>query len=417
MTQILTGLFIHRAADDSLMELQNCVDTFINLDEYRGIKALESILSEQKSERRFPHWVLNDVRKNLLALGKLPENNPYLNLGLKEYIKEFTSIGSFEMRVNILDYLRLSLKMGVNIDIENIGFFWCMYGRRKDYSVINMHVALKVFERKGFTDEAQSLKRVVDTQNMSEKGIRHLLTAYIDIHEPSIIDKVLKSYDLDELNIIWFNLSSKHIGAFPKTLFNYATNTLFEHNRSRQEVNFRDIQNVFYSLKWPVLLERLKFFRYKIRVLKNAQELEKLEKCEIAIIPFVDDENENEFNSSDYRYKHGILDSGDKALILKKKLSAIEVSGYLNGNYAALEDIDIFKFYSKDSIAKNLEHIFYNAILGKVRSINSFGSLYYLVGNLPELVDIYKEESNMVNLYHSFETFLELSMLDNANNS
>ncbi|ASO06043.1 NACHT domain-containing protein [Arenibacter algicola] len=411
LTHILTNLYIYKTSDESLLELQNCIDTFINVDENEGIRTLEIILHRQSSERRYPHWVLNDVKKNLLALGRLPEKNPYLNLNLKNYVKEYSSIGSFDMSVNILNYLRLSLEKEIKIDIESIGLFWCMYYRRKDYTVINMHVALKVFEENGLIDEETAIKRVVFTQNMSEKGIRHLLADYISIHSPSIINKVIKYFDLDDLNIIWFNLLPKHISAFPERVFNYAVNTLWKHNRFNKEVDFKDIANVFYSSRWEELLDDLKFFKYKIRISKDAEELKKLKKCAITILPYEEDGHKS--NSSDYRYKHGMLDSRDKELIIGKNLSVVEVSGYLNGNYAALEDLDIFKLYSTDTVAKNLKHILYNATLGKINSINSFGSLYYFVGNLPKLVDTYDEESNIKELFESFVIFLELSMLNN----
>lgn len=123
LTQILTNLYIHKTENESLLELQNCVDIFIDIDEDLGIRELKNILDRQNSERRYSHWVLNDVRKNLLALGKLPDNNPYLNLSLKDYINQYSSIGSFDMWSNILSYLRLSVEQERRIDIESIGLF------------------------------------------------------------------------------------------------------------------------------------------------------------------------------------------------------------------------------------------------------------------------------------------------------
>lgn len=410
LTQILTNLYIHKTTDKSLLELQNCIETFIDVDENRGIWMFQKILDRQSSERRFPHWVLNDVKKNLLALGKLPEENPYLHLSLKDYIMEYSSIGSFDMWVNVLSYLRLYMEKGEKIDIESIGAFWCMYHRRKDYTVINMHVALKVFEEHKFIDEETAIRRVVFTQSMSEKGIRHLLADYIGIHSPGIVEKVIGDHDLQDLNIIWFNLPPEHISAFPEQVFNDAMNTLSEHNSYRQEVDFKDIANVFYSSKWKELLEDLKFFRYKIRISETAEELPKLKKSGITISTYKDDNPKS--NSSDYRYRHGILDSRDKKFIQEKGLDVIEVAGYLNGNYAALEDLDVFQLYPVQTVTNNLKHILYNAILGKVRNINNFGSLYYLVGNVPRLVSDYGQDQHIRALHHSFEVFLKISRLN-----
>lgn len=411
LTEILTNLYIHKTEDESLLELQNCVDIFIDIDEGRGIAELKKILDRQNSERRFPHWVLNDVRKNLLALGKLPENNPYLNLSLKDYINQYSSIGSFDMWTNILSYIRLSVEQERRIDIGSIGFFWSMYYRRKDYSVINIDVALKVFEKKELIDEETGIKTIVSTQEMSEKGIRNLLADYISIHPPSIIKKVIKLYDLDELNISWFDLPPNHISAFPEKVFNYAVNTLWRQNRFNSEIDFNGISNVFYSSKWTDLLENLKFFRFKIRISDNAKELETLEKSGITVLK--QKEEHEKTNPSGYRYKQGILDSRDKKFIIEKELSSTEVSGYLNGNYAALEDLKIYQIYPKEDIAQNLKEIIYNAVLGKINSINSYGSLYYLVGNLPKLINDYGSEEDIHELHKSFEGFLELSLLKN----
>jgi hypothetical protein len=410
LTEILTNFYIHKISDKSLLELQNCIDTFIDIDENKGIWALERIFYELNLERRYPNWVLNDVKKNLMALGKLPENNPYLKSSLKDYIIEHSSIGSFDMWVNILSYLRLSLKRNEKIEISSIGLFWCMYYKRKDYTVINMDVALKVFEENELIDEKAAIKKVVFTQNMSEKGIRHLLTDYITIHPPEIIEKVLHCFRLVDLNISWFNLPPKHIDSFPDKLFNYATSNLLTYNRHNRELKFEDLENVFYSSKWMELLEDLRFLKYKIRITEDSKHLNELKKYNITLLTYKKDEYKSD--SSEFKYNNGTLDSDDKGYIIEKGLTVTEISGCLNGNYAALSDIGIFKIYQKEDVSKNIKKIFYNAILGKVNSINSFGSLFYFVGNLPKIVNDYGLKSDICELYESFDAFLELSLLN-----
>ncbi len=411
LTDILTNLYIHKTSDESLLELHNCIKTFIDIDENKGIRILEDIFYKQNLERRYPHWVLNDVKKNLLALGKLYEINPYLKLTLKDYIIEYSSIGSFDMWVNILSYMRLSLKRETKIDISSIGFFWCMYYKRKDYTVINIDVALKVFEENGFIDEQTAIKRVVYAQSMSEKGIRNLLEDYISSHSPKIVKKVIDNFEIDDLNISWFHLPPEHISEFPDKVFNYAVSRVLEYNRHRREIDFKDISNVFYSSKWVDLIDDIKFLRCKIRIPEKSKELKRLEKYGVTIMPYEEDEYKS--NSSDHRYRNGMLDSGDLEYITKNNLSVIEIAGYLDGNYSALSDLDIYKIYPKLDVSKNMKTILYNAILSRVRNINMFGSLYYFVGNMPKLVNDYSSEHNIKELYESFDSFLELSLLNN----
>jgi hypothetical protein len=412
LTNILTNLYIHNTSDKSLLELQYCIKSFIDFDENEGISFLQKIYNQKELKIDYPHWVLNDVKKNLLSLGIPPNNNPYLNLSLKDYILKNRSISSFDMSDNILSYLRLSLEKKTKIDISSIGLFWCMYYQRKDYSVVNIAVALKVFEENKLIDEETSIKRIISTQNMSEKGIRHLLTDYINLHAPSIVEKVVDNFEIEDLNISWFNLTPKHISDFPDGVFNYAVRKVFEFNHFQKEVDFKDISNVFYSSRWLNLLEKLKFFKFKIRIPINSKELKEIENCGITYVTY--EEEDHKSNSSEYRHKHGMLDSRDINFITKNNLNDLEVSGYLDGNYSALSDLGIYKIYPKTDISKNMKIILFNAILGKVRSINMFGSLYYFIGNLPKLINDYSSDKNIDELYESFDTFMELSLLNQS---
>lgn len=412
ITEILIDLYIYKSKDKSLLELQNCVNTFIDESENKGISILYGILNKYDKDSYYPNWILNEVKEKLLSLGKLGKKNSYLNLSLKEYIINNSSIGSFGMWPNILSYLRLALEKNKKVDISSIGIFWCMYYYRKDYTVINMEVALKVFEENGLIDEETSINQVVFTQNMSEKGIRHLLTDYISSHSPEIINKVLDVFSIDELNITWFNLPPEHISNFPERLFNYATNALLTYHRHNKQLEFNEIRNVFYSSKWNDLLDDLKFLRYKIRVPENSTELKELEKLDITILPFKEDSHES--NSSEYRYNNGMLNVDDLDFIKDNNLSVTKISGYLDGNYSALTDIEIFKIYPKEDVSKNLKEILYNAILGKASNISMFGSLYYFVGNLPKLINEYGIKKDIFELYKSFNMFLELSLLNSS---
>jgi hypothetical protein len=105
----------------------------------------------------------------------------------------------------------------------------------------------------------------------------------------------------------------------------------------------------------------------------------------------------------------------DKSYIHENKLSVSDVAGYLDGNYSALAELDIYKIFNENDVKKNLKAVFYNAILGKINSINMFGNLYCFVGNLPKLTCDYDDVSNISELYESFNVFIELSLLNERN--
>lgn len=222
VTNILVNLYIHNTDNKELFELQNCIKTFIDINVENGIFILDKIITQYNWKSYRARWILNDVKKILLSLGLIFSNNDYLNLSLKEYIKKNSYLGSFDMWVNILNYMRLSLHQSRKIDITSIGNYFAMYHKRKDYSVINIDNALTVFEEKGLTTEKESIKKIVFIQSMSEKGIYHLLTEYINLHEPNIIKTILNGFELEYLEVNWFQLSSMHISSFSNKLFNFA---------------------------------------------------------------------------------------------------------------------------------------------------------------------------------------------------
>ncbi|GAH66431.1 unnamed protein product, partial [marine sediment metagenome] len=141
------------------------------------------------------------------------------NMTLYDYILKYRYIGSFKMWVEILNYMRLSLEEKRKIDLSSISLFWLMYHERKDYSVINLDVALKAFEEKKFISEDESGQLIVFTQSMSEKGIRHLLNKYIRLHSPDIIKTFVDKYDIKDLEISWFYLPKQFIDSFPDKIF------------------------------------------------------------------------------------------------------------------------------------------------------------------------------------------------------
>ena len=55
-----------------------------------------------------------------------------------------------------------------------------MYGQRKDYSVYTIEDALIIFEEKGLIQEKESIELIHRLMVQSEKGIRHLMSSYIN---------------------------------------------------------------------------------------------------------------------------------------------------------------------------------------------------------------------------------------------
>jgi len=407
---ILVNLYLHHNEDRTLVKLHECVKTYIDNNEYDGISLLEEILQPYSWSSHSASWLLNDVKKKLFSLGKLESSKAYINNSLKQYISAYSHKGSFDMWVNVLNYLRLSLHHSRKIDLSGIGLFFTMYGYRKDYSVVNIGEAFKVFEENDLISEEQSIHKIVFIQSMSEKGVRHLLCEYLSLHNPEIIKILFENYHLDNLLLSCFDLPSSHIDVLPENVFNQSLNQLMRYHSSNKRIDFSEIENVYHSSKWQNLYDKLKFFRFGLNAKEDSIELNNLDKVGLSI-NIIKEDNKYKHNSQD-RYNKGILGEKDKAFIVDNKLSVQEVSGYLNGNYSALAEIEVYDIFKLEDISNNIKEILYNATLGKINSINSFGNPYHFVGNLPRLVNDNCANPSIEELYNSFKIFLKLSQLE-----
>ncbi|GAB3714963.1 hypothetical protein [Flavobacterium koreense] len=413
ISDILVNLYIHKTSIKELFNFQNAIIEYVDVNENRGIELLSNLLIDYNINNPFPRFILNNSKKTILALGKGKNPNDYQLLNLKDYINKNKNIGSFDMLPKILNYMRLSLFEKRKIDLSSIGLFWTMYYERKDYTVINICEALKVFEEKKLISEEDSCKLIINTQKKSEKGIRNLFTDYINIHSPKTIFDVINKLDIYEIEVSWFHLTIEHINKMPENIFNFALNQTIKQSSYSGKVGFREIENIFKTNKWQKVIEKLVFFRLSISISKTHKLLKKLKQEHPNLVVEYEERNESKYRSNSIkRYNQGILTSKDINFIKKKNINIKEISGFTDGNYSAFSDLEIYKIYSKDEIKSNIQNILYYSILGKIKSINSFGSLFYLVGNIPKFIFEYEIETDIEKLHKSFNCFLELSLLD-----
>ncbi len=414
ITYILENIYIHSTKIEEFIEFQKSIVKYIDVDKKEGITILEKILPKYNVRSFYANMILINVKSKIVSLGKGKEPNKYRNLNLNDYIKKYRHIGSFKMWVEILNYMRLSLKEKRRIDLSSIALFWPMYHERKDYSVLNLDVALKAFEEKKYITEDKSCQIIIFTQSMSEKGIRHLLNSYITLHNPDILLTILDKYDMKDLEISFFNLPAKFIDSFPDRVFHYAMEKILKYNHYYKTIDFEEIENTFYSKVWEKIVTILKITKYKIKIPKSHLLVDELKNYDIILEleSSKDDKLKYEENSID-RYNRGILDSEDVDFIKEKKLDITVVAGCINGYNSLFSNLNIFKIYEIEKVRKNAQTILYNAILGKIRSINMYGNVYYFVGNIPRFLIDFDIDEDFNKLYSSFRKFLELSLLTN----
>lgn len=416
---ILANLYLHETKIKELKRLQSAIREYLDKDEYFGVYSLEDALQQFKNVSiRLSGVFLENAKDILLSLGKDFFPNQYHSTSLQELILKNSSQGSFTVWPKVLNYIRLSLHEKRKIDLTSIGYFFAMYGKRKDYTVFNIDEALKVFEEKGLISIDKSIEIILFTQNMSEKGIRHLLNSYIQLHSPDIISKLLQKYHPDWYQITWFDLPAEFINHFPDRLFNYAMNSqLLKWHSYSKEIEFRDIQNVLGSNRKTELMKTMKILNYRIRIPANHPSTKKLQKLECLLSLFEPEDESKYFKTAEERYAQGILDSDSIDFIKEHSLNVEDIAGFTDENRAAFANLEIYQAFSNEIVKENASKILQNALTGKIQSINMFANLFHLPGNVPKFANEHNLEVDYERLYQSFITFMEISLLITNKNS
>lgn len=410
LTYVIEDLFIHDLSRKKFKDLYNAINYYVNGNEYKANLILEDIVIDFGIADYQARWILKDAYENLLALGFIPMENDYINLTLKEYILKNKDLGSFNMQVEVLNFIRLSLNHSRKIDLSSISLFWTKYYQRKDYTLYSIHSALPVFEEKEYVKMVDSVSLINKIQHISEKGYRGLLADYILEKSPDFIKQILENFHPTNLNVSWFLLPSEYINVLPDLIYNIEITNLIKYHRTNRNIRFDEIENLLNSNRLDQFRDDLTFYRYSVWIKEGSPQIKKLKTLKIPYQKF----KEQDYNSTGSlgisRLDQGILDDKNKEVILEKRLKSYEVAAFSDGNYAALSNIDIFNFFGKEDIKANIKTILYNAMTSRLRTIDHFHILWPFPGNVIKLLNDNDVVDDFQNLFNSFNVFLNMSM-------
>lgn len=413
---ILVNLFIHKLDYPKYSKLYRAITNEINCNG-NSFVLLKEFLFESQLPEYYSCGVFKTAKQTIFGLGKEGSTNDYINLNLNEFILKNKHLGSFDLRDEIHNYIRLSVHQQRKIDFSSISIFWTKYYNRKDYSFTTIGTALKTFENKNFIEVENSCELIKSIQKISEKGHRYLFNDYIQQHSVGIIELLHKNFDFKDLLVQWLDLPPDYINVFPDFIFQNELKDRLIYHRTNKEIEFKELENVFKSNRLEELKYVLNRWNYKVRIPTNHTMKDWLNLEEIEIVEYADEEEKNIKNSQEH-FNQGILTSEDKEFILKNKLKSYEVAGFADGWYSVLADLEIYELFERNSVIDNIQKILYNAILGKVRSINSYCSLYYFPGNIPKLIDDYNVDVEFSQLFESFKYYIDMSLFNfNYNNN
>ncbi len=413
LTYILENLFIHNNPANSFNELHSCIKKYMAGQENAAISLLTSFLYPYNTQSYYPSWTLKDAKRNILAYGYLPNTNDYKTLSLLDFIYKNKDLGSFDLRDETHNFIRLSLYESRTIDISSIALFWTKYYQRKDYSLISLDSALKVLEAKDYVPKFECCKLINKIQEVSEKGYRGLLSGYIELYSPQmIIPFISNNFEIKDLRIEWFLLPTEYIDIFPDKVFNTALNNILKYNYHNKEIDLNEIQNVLYSNRLEELESILDLTKYSIRVSKSHPIIKEFKNSRFRFKEFSPDDKNDFKEDSQSHFNQGVLTIKDKEFILMNNLKSYELAGFSNGYNSALADTVVYKIFKKEDIKQNFKTILYNALLGKTRSINFFYNVYYFPGNVLKMIYDYEIDADFDSLFKSFLSYLELSMFN-----
>lgn len=397
LTYVLADLYVNADQRDNFKTLYNAIENFMHGKEEMAINLLVPTVLKSGYRDFFARWILQAAQKRLLAMGECPEQNDFVKLSLGEYIEKHQSKGSFDIWRELLNYMRLSLYQNRDIDVTSISAFWTKYHQRHDYTLLDIPWALVVFEDKGFIDWKDSIRLIMELQDVSEKGYKWLLGSYIKEKGVIFLDQLLSEFNFRDLKISWLLLPSEFIDALPQEVFYYELGEQMNYHSSSKSIELYDVINAIKSNKLWLLKRDFGWANFKIRAKSNNSEIAILKKVGLQAEIYEPESYERDI-------EHGQKDSTND-----KIPSLIEVARTPSSNYAALPEPESFHLFTADEIQENICEIFFNGITAKPKNFNSFNNPFSLPGSMIKIIADADLAADYYSLFQSFVSFLELS--------
>lgn len=409
--ELMVNLYIQGTEVKELKELEKAVKLYIDENNtYLSLQIIKMFLIRRNMSTVFIEYSMRNVRDKIKGLGITTIENDYTELSLESLIKKYKNKGSFDLNPQIHNYIRLSLFQNRKIDIESIGKYFSMYYMRKDYSLINIATALRTFEKRAYLEQLTSIQIILDAQELSEKGIRHILHNYVCKCDKSIITLMRDNFELEDLKINWLELPTIHIEMLSTDEFEILMCFEFDRNYIYDEVKYSDIKNALNSKFKNRILKTMKMLDKSLQFKYASSKFKEFKNCDINVT--LEKKEERLSLKSDEEYlAEGILLNRSKDLVRKNNLTIADVALCTDGHFNSMAELELFSVFQSDEISKQMDTIFRNSLIAKIRSIDMYCSLFYFVGNSPQLLDRYRIDISWDRIYNSFMKYLEISLL------
>ncbi len=378
---------------------------FIYDDEKTAIEKLLYLTNSFGIDRMWASSALNATRYKLHELGFFEDNNIFRNISIKEFISKHSHKGSFEIMQYLESYLRLINYESKETDIFSINSAWIMHYNRKDYSVYTLDLALIQFENYELIKPNESLEIIKRAMQQSEKGIRLLMTSYLNKKSADFTTELInQGFFENNSDVSFFELDSEHINCFKEKYVREKVIKLLNYHRNKT-IEYRDVENIILSKHKDMMLNYLKYNDYNIFGIYDDFAIEIFENVGIHCI-------KQEETSREYiPFEHGCIHENDKEYILEKQVPYMEICRYTDGWYNSFPLIEFYSMFDCSAIKNDYLQIIHTAMFARPSNIQHIGNWSLLAGNIPLFLSQSKVEIDWKKLYFIFRQFLNVSMI------
>ena len=353
-------------------------------------------------------YILRRAKNKLHELGFFGEDNLYRGMTLMQKIEECAPEGSYSVIPATLSLVRLANYENREIDIYSVNYAWAMYGCRKDYSVYNIEDALIIFEEKGLIEEIRSVEVICKLMSQSEKGIRHLISSYINKKGPECTKRLLRTgyFRDNSFKADIFDLLPENINCFSNEYIKSRIEKMLYYGRHSKMIEGGDLCHVLKSDFCDMVLDALEYYEYSVTGNIEYAIMQKL------IARGIKHLGKNEEKEKTYSpFAGGYIHEEDIEYIKEHSITAFEISRYTDGWYSCLPFPKIYQLYEEREIKQNYLLILHKSMFARVIDREYIGRWSLLLGNIPRFLMLCGIDVDWNRLFEIFHQFMNVSLI------
>lgn len=243
----------------------------------------------------------------------------------------------------------------------------------------------------------------------SEKGIRHLMSSYINKKGIECTKRLLQGGYFSKRNFEAdiFDLLPENINCFTKQQIKARLDEMMFYHRISKIVEYRDIGNIFTSDYCDMMIDALEYFEYSVLgPMEEGLIEQKIKERGIKCI------SGNEREEKEYiPFDGGYIHEEDENYIKKNAVKASEVARYVDGWDSCLPFPQFYNACDPTELKEDYLDILHKSIFARVIDREYVGNWYLLLGNMLEFLEVCCTEVNWNRMFEIFKQFLKVSLI------